>query len=157
MSELSGQLPGSIYTRIVDHALFRFLLELEVAKARRLRYCVSVVSLCPDVASATKPDWRTVAAARIIQHVRATDVVALVPEDSLTLIVVDADTRALRSIVNRIVDRAHGVCQEGETTWSAGAACYPITVTDAAKVMPQAVELMTLAQGDGGNRLYLSL
>jgi hypothetical protein len=132
---------------MLDEALFRFLVELEVAKARRLRYCVSVVSLTIDSASA--PIELDRLAERLVDRVRCTDIIAQIPESSWTLLLVDAQPQALRSIVQRLTE------QLGALSWSAGAASYPGTAVDADELLCQAVELGVRAQEDGHRGLYL--
>lgn len=65
--------PPNAGARIVDDQLFRFLVDLEVQKAQRLRYCLSVVCLAVDAAPA---ETRESALAEIVtRHIRGTDVV----------------------------------------------------------------------------------
>ena len=45
---MARKLPVPQIVRTVDEALFRFLVGLEVAKAQRLQYCVSVLSVTID-------------------------------------------------------------------------------------------------------------
>jgi hypothetical protein len=130
----------------VDDALFRFLVELEVAKAQRLRYCVSVVSL--TVAGGTGSDSSRLTE-RFADRVRASDIVMPNPESSWTLLLVDAQHQALVSIVQRITQLF------GTLPWWAGGASYPETAVDAADLLTQALELGTRAQQDGRRELYL--
>ncbi len=133
----------------VDEPLFRFLVELEVAKARRLRYCVSVVCLgiesLPDDLSFIKR-----MAERFIRHLRATDVVVPYPPSSLSLLLVDAEAPTLSSIVHRITEHLGGI------PWSAGGASYPRTASGAQDLLTRAFELAARAKEEGGRRLYLA-
>jgi len=62
---------------------------------------------------------------------------------------VDAEVTSLPLIVGRLTTRLEMFL------WSAGGACYPNTVTHADGLLHQALHMMTQAQSDGGNRLYL--
>lgn len=132
----------------VDEPLFRFLVELEVAKAQRLRYCVSVVSLAID-SLADDLSFIKRMAERFIRQLRSTDVVVPYPASSLTLLLVDAEAPTLSSIVHRITEHL------GPIPWSAGGASYPRTASGARDLLGQAFDLAARAKEDGGHRLYL--
>ena len=133
----------------VDEPLFRFLVELEVAKAQRLKYCVSVVCLAID--SLPDDDYSFIKrmAERFIRHLRSTDVVAPYPASSLTILLVDAEAPMLSSIVHRITEHL------GPIPWSAGGASYPKTASGAQDLLGWAFDLAARAKEDGGHRLYL--
>lgn len=139
--------PATDSERSVDESLFKFLVELEVAKAKRLRYCVSVVSLAVDPQAASTDLSRL--GERIVEQVRSTDIVAPNPESSWTLLLVDAQPQSLASIVNRLTE------QLGPLSWSAGGASYPGTAVDAHDLLCRAVELGAQAQEEGRRELYL--
>jgi hypothetical protein len=140
-------LPAADSEGTVDETLFRFLVELEVAKAQRLRYCVSVVSLVVDSPEAGADLSRL--AERFVDRVRSTDIIVPNPESSWTLLLVDAQPQALPSIVQRLAE------QLGTLPWSAGGASYPGTARDAEDLLCQAAELGARAQVEGRQELYL--
>src|SRR5437899_7433128 len=83
----------------VDDMLFRFLVGLEVQKARRLRYCVSLVCLAAEVdASETAEPPGPSLAPLITGHLRGTDVVAPWDPTALVLLLVDAEKAELPAI-----------------------------------------------------------
>ena len=135
---------------IVDGEGFRRLVDMEIQKAQRLRYCVSLLCIAADRRS---PDGEQPAAAslaeRVIPLIRSTDVVNCWTTPCLGLMLVDADIASLPSIVDRLTTRLETFL------WSAGGACYPQTATHADHLFHQAHHMMTKAQGDGGGRLYL--
>ena len=134
----------------VDEPLFHFLVELEVAKAQRLQYCVSVVSLAVDSPSAdTDYSFIKRMSERFIRQLRATDVVVPYPASSLTLLLVDAEAPALSSIIHRITEHL------GPIPWSAGGASYPRTASGAQDLLDRAFSLAARAKEDGGHRFYL--
>ncbi len=149
MSDWRGfRLPPNAGARIVDEQLFRFLVDLEVQKARRLRYCVSVVCLAVDAAPA---ETRESALADIVtRHIRGTDVVTPWAPASLALLLVDAEAPHLPSILRRLTAHLE------TTAWSAGGSCYPQTATRADDMLRQAVDSMVRAKKGGGNRLYVA-
>ena len=140
-------LPKSGSTTI-DEPLFRFLVELEVAKAQRLRYCVSVVCLALDSLPGDF-SFITRMAERFIRQLRSTDVVVPYPASSLTLLLVDAEAPALSSIVGRITEHL------GTLPWSAGGASYPRTASGAQDLLDRAFNWVARAKEDGGHRFYL--
>lgn len=141
--------PPKAGARVVDDQLFRLLVDLEVQKAQRLRYCVSVVCLAVDVAPA---ETREPALAEIVTHyIRSTDVVtsSWAPA-SLALLLVDAEAPHLPAILRRLTGRLE------TTAWSAGGSCYPKTATRADDMLSQAVDSMVRAKREGANQLYVA-
>jgi hypothetical protein len=151
MSEWRGFKPLSDPgARVVDDPLFRFLVDLEVQKAQRLRYCVSLVCLDAEIAPAQTPARSVPSFAEILtRYLRTTDVVAPSAPASLALLLVDAETTHLPSILRRLTPLL------GPTVWSAGGSCYPKTATRADDMLRQAVESMVRAKQSGGNRFYV--
>jgi len=133
---------------IVDGQLLRFLVDIEIRKAQRLRYCVSLVRIAADLApSEDAPPPEPPFAEMVAGNIRSTDIVARWPSTSLTLLLVDADVTSLPSIVGRLTTDL--------IVWSAGGSCYPRTATGIEDLLRQAEDRMLKAQRDGGTRLYL--
>jgi hypothetical protein len=138
----------------VDEPLFAFLLELEIQKSRRLRYCVSVICMHAEVREG-KPSLIPLAP-RVIDRVRSTDVVVEVLPSAFAVLLIHAETFSLPSIVHRLTEHLQGFVPDGATLgWSAGGACYPQTAVGAQDLHKQAKELLARAMDDGGHRLYL--
>lgn len=134
----------------VDSASFRHLTEMEIHKAQRLRYCLSLVCITTDLRSSEAEQPAPPPLAELITpHIRSTDVVAYWASLSLAMLLVDAEFTSLPSIVRRLTTRLEMF------VWSAGGACYPRTATRAGDLFHQALDLMTQAREDGGKRLYL--
>src|SRR5213594_43158 len=152
MSEWRGSRPLSTSGGwAVDDLLFRFLVDLEVQKAQRLRYCVSLVCLAAEVAPPeTRESSPPSLAEMVTRYVRGTDVVAPWAPASLVLLLIDAETTHLSSILRRLTVRLETIA------WSAGGSCYPNTATHADDMVRQAVNLMARAKDDGGSRLYVA-
>jgi hypothetical protein len=151
------------FSNLIDEDLFKLLLHLEIQKAVRLQYCVSVICLSPDLpaqsVSATLP---TQIAESAVRQLRGTDVAAIFGGGrSIGLMLIDADTRTLRQILDRATDAARvAVAQavgadQQPVSLSAGASCYPETASSGRDLLRQATDLMTRARAEGGNRLYL--
>ncbi len=152
MSEWRGSRPLSTTGgSVVDDLLFRFLVDLEVQKAQRLRYCVSLVCLAAEVAPPEPPGSSLPSLAEMVTScIRATDLVSPWAQASLALLLTDAETTDLPSILRRLTGLLEPI------VWSAGASCYPITATRADDLLRQAVDSMVRAREGGGNRLYVA-
>lgn len=135
--------------RIVDAALFRFLVEMEVRKAQRLRYSVSIVCI-----STTHPSGELGSPSDLVDllrpQIRATDAVAIWPPASLVVLLLDAETANLPLILRRLT--AH----LADGSWSAGGVCYPRAATAADELLRQAEDLMDRAREDADNHFYLA-
>ena len=145
-----GPPPSDVGARVVDDLLFRFLVDLEVQKAQRLRYCFSIVCLAfdgvsPETREPSRPSFAEIAT----RYIRTTDVVTPWAPASLAMLLVDAETTHLPPILSRLTALL------GPIPWSAGGSCYPKTATRADDMLRQAVDTMIRAREDGGHRLYV--
>jgi hypothetical protein len=144
----------------VPERLFRYLLDLEAEKALRLRYCVSLLCLDPDVDG---PSARGVARhiARLVgRQLRQTDVAATLSVSTVGLLLVGAEPGTLSGILDRTgsaMESGHPryACGRRVVSVSGGGGCYPVTAPSATELLRQATDLMRRARGDGGNRLLL--
>jgi hypothetical protein len=149
------------FERVVDENLFRFLIDLEIDKAGRLHYCVSVVCLGPDFSPAETTRFSPKRLADVVvSRIRATDVVTVLDKTSLGLLLVDADPGSLPSIVARVKDELNAVAgvagEEGpRRTWSGGGASYPQSAASGTHLVRQALDLSVRAKAEGGDRLCL--
>lgn len=145
----------------VEERLFAFLLHHEVHKATRLQYPLSILCLSPDLhPSEATPALTTQLAREAIRHIRTTDVGSILPPSCVALLLVDAETRNLAGILERLREaveplwfRTRG---KERFTLSAGGGGYPRTATNANTLLLQAMELMSRAKAEGGNRLHLA-
>jgi GGDEF domain-containing protein len=157
--------PNGQYSNLVDEEFFRRLLHLEVQKAVRLQYCISVVVIAPDApADRSDPALPQRIAEMAVRQLRGTDVATTFESQSMVgLLLIDADTRTLRQILNRATEAAQrtGIPAEATTpeapplSLSAGGSCYPETAASGRDLLRQATDLMSRAKAEGGNRLYL--
>ena len=152
MSESSGIGPLSVGGGwLVDEVLFRLLVDFEIQKAQRLRYSVSIVCFAVEPASAGNGEATpTTVAESVTRYLRGTDAVASWSQGWLSLLLVDAETTHLPSILHRLTTRL------GTLGWCAGGSSYPRTATRAEDMLRQAMELMGRAKEGGGNRLYVA-
>ena len=135
---------------LVDELLFRLLVDFEIQKAQRLRYSVSIVCFAIESASAGNGEASPPSLAEsVTRFLRGTDAVARA-QGWLSLLLVDAETTHLPSILERLMARLETVA------WSAGGSCYPRTATRPEDLLRQAVDLMGRAKAEGGNRLYVA-
>jgi hypothetical protein len=136
---------------LVDETLFRFLIDLEIQKAQRLRYSISLVCFAVERAATGNGEVSPESVAEsIARYLRSTDAVALWTQGWLAMLLIDAEPNHLPSIVERLTTRFEAVF------WSAGGSCYPRTAARADDMLRQAVDLLTLARNEGGNRLYVA-
>src|ERR1043166_2309396 len=103
--------------QIVDPSIFRVLVEMETRKAQRMRYVVSLV--CVGIEHAESAGQAL--AQRVAPGIRATDAVATQGDDSVTMLLVDAEDSNLPTIMERLRPGLDDV------SWSAGGASYPKT------------------------------
>lgn len=138
---------------LVGRKLFTFILNQEIHKATRLQYPVSILCLTPDRGPPAAPSsFPGRLARRVVQHVRATDLVTDLDVHQIALLLVDAETRNLSGIVERLKE---GLGFRTPLTVSGGGSCYPQTASDGRELLQQAVDLMRQAKREGGGRLYL--
>ncbi len=139
------KLPAGYGSSIIDGQLFRFVVDIEVRKAQRLRYCVSLVCIANPPPPPPAPPFAEI----IARHIRATDAIAPWASASLALLLVDAEVTNLPSIVRRLM-------KDLPFVWSAGGSSYPRTASGAEDLLRQATDLMLEAQKDGEAGLYLA-
>lgn len=151
LSEQRGFGPTAGGGWLVDESLFRFLVDFEVQKAQRLRYSVSLVCFAVEPSAAGNGEATPASVAEsIVRYLRGTDAVALWDRGWLAMLLVDAETTHLPSILDRLTTRL-------ETPgWSAGGSCYPRTAARADDMLRQAAGALTRAKEEGGNRLYVA-
>jgi hypothetical protein len=145
----------------ISEHLFRYVTALEVEKALRLRYSISLVCLSPDLdIQSTDPSLAKQIARMAGQQLRRTDVVTTLRGGTVGLLLVDADPHALPSIL----DRTSGTDQPGVRRFSrahelisvsAGGSCYPVTASSGGLLFEEATRLMRRAREAGGDRFLL--
>lgn len=82
------------------------------------------------------------------------------PPACVTLLLIDAEARNLGVILRRLREAFEPISvtvggRELRFTLSAGGGCYPQTAGSGGELLRQAIDLMTRAKEDGGDRLYL--
>jgi len=134
----------------VDASLFRFLVDSEMRKAQRLRYCISVICIFAK-AVATELSSPGAGLDLFRRQLRATDVVAPWPPASLAVLLIDAESEDIPAVVRRIT--AH----IAEGSWRAGGVSYPRAANPVADdMLRQAADLMQRAIRDPAKHLYLA-
>jgi len=150
MSESRSFIPPAGGGWLVDESLFRFLVDYEVQKAQRLRYSVSVLCFSVEPSSSRNGEAAASVAENVVNYLRRTDAVALWAQGWLAMLLVDAEPIHLPAIVGRLTTRLE------TAEWSAGGSCYPRTAARADDMLRQAVDSLTRAREEGGNRLYVA-
>jgi GGDEF domain-containing protein len=140
---------------------FRYLLDLEIEKANRLRYCLSLVCFTPDLdGSGTDADLTRAIARMTLRRLRSTDVATTLSPDVVALLLIDTAPGMLVGILDRAASanlpegRRFGRGQRIVSV-SAGASCYPLTAPDRTALFREASDLMLRARREGGDRLIL--
>jgi hypothetical protein len=155
MTTHTGTVParsdGGGGAHIVDNDVFGLLVDMEIRKAQRLRYWVSLICVDVEPETAVSDAVPSGAAARMVAPViRSTDAVVARDPSTVALLLIDAEASNLPTILQRL--KAAGL----ETVpWSAGGACYPQTATSAQELFDQALQMMAQAKHDGGRRFYV--
>lgn len=145
----------------VDTDVFRFLIDLEIQKAVRLKYGLSLVCLAIDLPpDDADPSLTKQVAESAIAHLRGTDVVTILGHTGFALLLVDAEPASVRGVVGRAMEAFEiGALNPGyrgaRLTWSAGGSFYPRTAAHGTELLDEAIQLMNRAKQDGGHRLYL--
>jgi hypothetical protein len=86
--------------------LFRHLLDLEIEKANRLRYCVSLMCLTPDLDAPRVDPELTRAVARIaLRQLRSTDLVTTLSRDVVGVLLIDTEPGVLPRVLDRAAKR----------------------------------------------------
>src|SRR5687768_2502 len=114
---------------IVAPDVFRVLVEMETKKAQRLRYVVSVLYLGVDKASAGGPVTGGSLAQMVAPTIRSTDAVAASSNDSVAMLLIDAEDQNLPTILSRLTPGLENA------QWSAGGASYPKTAASADELL----------------------
>jgi hypothetical protein len=147
-----GSFPPDNGAQSVDAALFRLLVDIELRKAQRLRYCISVICVCAKLLS-TELSAEGLLLDHFRRQLRTTDAIALWPPASLALLLVDADSGDIPAVMRRITT------QLAEGSWRAGAVSYPRRNWGVDEMLRQAARLMERAlsePGEPGEPLYLA-
>lgn len=146
---------------LVEEDLFRFLVDLEIQKAGRLQYSISVVCLTPQgIEGRDDPGFVRRAADVARRAFRSTDTVSALTPSLVCTLLVNAETRDLPDIFRRTTAEldAHTLTAlpSGERiTWTAGGSCYPVTAMTGTELLRQAADLTTRARAEGTGTLRL--
>jgi diguanylate cyclase (GGDEF)-like protein len=148
---------GSLGT-VVDDATFGVIGKLEVRKAVRLQYYVSLLAIKPslnDYGNVVDPRGLVRRLAPILdRQLRATDLVGIasgVP--SLYVLLIDAYLEGLPVVIERLTEevKTHRFDIEGKrqsVRLTIGYACFPTTATSWAELMNQATARLRRATND---------
>jgi hypothetical protein len=153
---------------IVDEETFTLIADLEVRKAVRLQYYVSLLAIQPEVEGAvTGHDLRNLAyqvADVISAEIRGSDVIGLMrTSPHLQVLLVSAHLYNLPLIIERITRAVstHAFVADSRSvpvTLSVGGACFPTTARLREELFMQAASLTAQAQQErrGGHRYRLA-
>lgn len=141
---------------IVDGETFDFIAELEVRKAVRLQYYVSLLAVQPEVEGGEDaPDPGALASqlARVIsQQIRGTDLVGLTRSvPNIHILLINANLRDLPAVIQRILQEVnrHRFQVNGHSKaarLSVGGSCFPATASTRQDLFAQASTLLADAR-----------
>jgi hypothetical protein len=149
MTAHSGSFQADNGARSVDAALFRQLVDIELRKAQRLGYCISVICVSAKVLS-TELYPSGLFLDHFRRQLRATDAIAHWPPASLALLLVHADSEDIPAVMRRIT------AQLIDGSWGAGAVSYPRRNWGVDEMLRRAAHLMERALCEQGDPLYLA-
>jgi hypothetical protein len=118
---------------VLDDETFTLIAELEVRKAVRLQYFVSLLAIYPDVEGGPKPEDFDRQLAEVVRTaVRGTDVIGLQGSSGLHILLTNAPLDDLAAIIERITQAGSRHMFESDqprllVTLSTGGACFPTT------------------------------
>jgi GGDEF domain-containing protein len=162
----AGSVPSDLDPRapLVDVDTFTLVTELELRRAIRLQYYVSLLVLQADF------DHEAAIAERVVLHqtiaevirdqIRSTDVVSVMPSTPrLEVLLVSTYLDNLPAIIERIATAASTRALELEgriarMTLSIGGACFPTTARERTELFQQAESLSTAARGEPSTAGY---
>ena len=149
--------------------MFDFLFDLEVKKAIRYQYFVTVLFLELDYgdgegAVAAGPHSRSeqlgVVAELLRDELRATDVIGRQADDRFSILLHHADDantmRIGERLRRRVADYVFSQGLEGRRTVSIGGACFPTSGNYPEDLLSEADRMLQRAKHEGGNKIYVA-
>ncbi len=152
-------------TQTLDREFFEYLLDLEVRKAARYLYFLSLLVIQPnEIKISYLPDEQEIfvktLAYLIRDEVRGTDIIGRIGERKFFLMLHQADSQSTYGIAERVRSRVENYTfiidgREEKRTVSIGGACFPTHVNDITGLIQKAEEMMVRAEAEGGNKVYM--
>lgn len=132
---------------VVDDGMFKFVVEMEVRKAHRIQYPLSVLTIIrqpppTSTGSATLADVDPIVAS-ISRAIRGADLIGLVPTGpALHVLLVGAYLDDTDGVIERIREEV-----PQESTMRFGVACFPATASTAEELLGRADAAVGLTTG----------
>jgi len=142
----------------VNEETFEFITDLEVRKAVRLQYYLSLLAIEPEVNGEIQEPAAVVRQlAQLIQtELRGTDLITLGASPRLHVLLVNAQLYNLPAIIERIVRQVRRHFEVDNkpqaVALSIGGACFPTTARGREDLFGQVTELVAEAQRDRTER-----
>jgi diguanylate cyclase (GGDEF)-like protein len=156
-------------TRVLRKHLFDFLFDLEVKKAIRYQYFVTVLFLEMDVGDGdgavevvqpSRDDLMRVVADLLRDELRATDVIGRQAEERFSILLHHADdantVRIGERLRRRVADYVFSQGMEGRRTVSIGGACFPTNGNYPDDLLSEADRMLQRAKDEGGNKVHVA-
>ncbi|OGP82185.1 MAG: hypothetical protein A2Y95_05485 [Deltaproteobacteria bacterium RBG_13_65_10] len=156
-------------TQVLRKPVFNYLFDLEVKKAIRYQYFLTLLFLELDsTESTTRKDeddrWPQREQVRVLagllrDELRSTDVIGRQEDGRFSVLLHHADEvntlRIGERLRRRIEDYAFSRGQEGRKTVSIGGACFPTSGNYPEDLLSAADQMLERAKEEGGNKVYL--
>ena len=156
-------------TRVLRKQLFDFLFDLEVKKAIRYQYFITVLFLQLDwgddegaveLPQPPRDEPLRVVAELLRDELRSTDVIGRQAEDRFSILLHHADdantVRIGERLRRRVADYVFAQGLEGRRTVSIGGACFPTNGNYADDLLSEADRMLQRAKQEGGNKVYVA-
>jgi len=156
-------------TRVLRKQLFDFLFDLEVKKAIRYQYFVTVLFLEMDWGDGegaieagrhSRNDLLRVVAELLRDELRATDVIGRQDDDRFSILLHHADdsntVRIAERLRRRVADYVFASGMDGRRTVSIGGACFPTNGNYSDDLLTAAERMLQRAKHDGGNKVHVT-
>jgi diguanylate cyclase (GGDEF)-like protein len=156
-------------TRVLRKQMFDFLFDLEVKKAIRYQYFVTVLFLeldcgggkgAVDAGPHSRSEQLRVVAELLRDELRATDVIGRQTDDRFSILLHhtdDANTvRVGERLRRRVADYVFSQGLEGRRTASIGGACFPTNGNYPDDLISEADRMLQQAKQDGGNKVFVA-
>jgi GGDEF domain-containing protein len=162
----AGVVSGNLDPRapFVDPDTFTLVVELELRRAIRLQYYVSLLALQADVEQSAELADRAALHREVAEvvrdQIRSTDVVSVMPSSHLLeVVLVSTYLDNLPAIIDRIATATSTQAGDAEgsmsrMTLSIGGACFPTTARERTELVHQAESLSMAARAEPGTSGY---
>lgn len=141
----------------LDGGTYHYLLQMETWRSIRYSHFFSLCHVGIDQDHLRKPGVFSSVANIVRETIRQTDVIGFTNEQTLSILLLNADIQSASQVAERIRSRIElqtflDEQRPLQLTASIGSACFPTHGNDANALLQRADEMLALARHSGGNR-----